>query len=294
MLTEVVQIIFFIVLFLLSFGIGLYLHIDDFRRAIQNPLNVTLGFIVRGLILPVLAFLIAQYFGMSQEMTIGLVLVVSCSGGVTSNFFTALAKGDVALSVSLTALSSISTILTTPIILSILFNFYSINPIEAQLNMLDIILKLFLLILLPTAIGMFLKSYLSNQITKRLYTIISGVSLVTLGAAIISQVFKYREFMVERFSAIGFPVLLLQISSILTMFFLSTLITRDRKSSIAIGLECSIQNCIQVLAVISLLGGIASEEPALYYGVLMYLTEFLFVYLFRNELIGGFFFPQRA
>lgn len=286
MISQIVNTIFLIVLFSLSFGIGLSLVIDDFKRAILNPVNVIIGFFIRGLLLPLFAFIISRLFEMPPELTIGLVLVVSCSGGVTSNLFTSVAGGDVALSVTLTALSSISTIITAPIVLSLLLRFYNINPIEAPFSMVDIIGKLFLLIIVPIAGGMFVQRYLSKQLSKKIYTVINTISLVTLVLAIISQAIKYRHFIADKFVSVGIPVILLQFISIVVMFSLAFIVTKNRKSSIAIGLESTVQNCIQVLAVVPLLGGLASEDPVLYYGVFMYVTVLFSIFIFKKWNFG--------
>ena len=150
---------------MLTLGFGL--TIQDFLRIIKIPKDFLIGFICQLILLPIVAFIIILLLNPIPELAIGLILIACAPGGVTSNVITKFANGDVALSVSLTAVTSLVSIITVPLIIFNSINFFEIDDISKDISMLGIALKMFFVVTVPVIIGMIIRHFAENFVISR-------------------------------------------------------------------------------------------------------------------------------
>ena len=207
-----------IALAIIMFTLGLGLTIDDFTRVFKNPRNFLVGFICQLVFLPFVAFVIAK-FSLPPELAIGLMIIAIAPGGVTSNILTSYAKGDVALSISLTAVMSLLSVITVPIILGVSIALLSDNSL-GSISVINIALKMFLIVTVPVLLGMIVRRYLSNftKLVENKAKIFSTVLFVLiLFGAILSE----RQNIIEYFALSGIAVLILNALMMFIAFYWS-------------------------------------------------------------------------
>ena len=174
-----------IALAFIMFSLGLGLSISDFARIFIKPKEFFVGFVSQLIILPIVALILMSLYGhVSPEIAIGVMILAAAPGGATSNILTSFAKGDVALSISLTAVISILSVITIPLILGISLSLLGTNLANEGISLIDIALKMFLIVTVPVLIGMLLKNILSSfeGIAKKISTVL--FFLVLLGAVL--------------------------------------------------------------------------------------------------------------
>ena len=270
---------------IIMFGLGLSLAVADFSRVLIYPKIVLLGLVCQMLVLPAICFGIAIVFDLTPEIAIGLILLSASPGGVTSNFFTHLAKGDVVLSITLTAVASLLCILTLPIIVNFSMQFFMEESKYIPLEF-SKVLQIFAIILLPVTLGMFLRKK-NSSLTDKLQKPVKIFSILFLVALILMQVIRERENIGSFWRQTGMAVLSFNIISILIGFFIPWLIKAPLQQSIAISMGSCIRNgalAITIALSPSLLNNSTMSIPAAFYSLVMYFTAFLFVYIISNRL----------
>tara|TARA_Y100000589_G_C27086191_1_gene601865 strand:+ start:58 stop:924 length:867 start_codon:yes stop_codon:yes gene_type:complete len=265
-------------------GMGLSLTKEDFKRVLKYPKAVFLGFVNQIILLPLIAFGLIKLFEVSNHIAIGVMILSACPGGPTSNLVTHLAKGDTALSVTLTAINSVITIITIPLIVSFAVGEFPL-PLEkgevvSQLGVIDVaspaageIFKmLFAIIALPLIIGMVFKSKKPQSAAKLDKPVrVAGtiiIIIVILGIAI-----KYRENLVELISESFVIVISLNIATMLIGFFTAKMFKLKFKQALTICLESGNQNGTLAISVSSLIKTkLGLAFPAAVYSLFMYFT----------------------
>ena len=144
-------------LFIIMLGMGLSLVTADFKRIITYPKAVAVGLFNQLILLPVIAFVIVSVFPTKPEIAIGIMILAACPGGATSNLIAHLAKGDTALSVSLTAMSSFITLLTIPFIVNFSLSYFAVTGQNVQLDVIKTIIQILVIVVIPIVIGMFIR-----------------------------------------------------------------------------------------------------------------------------------------
>jgi Predicted Na+-dependent transporter len=232
----VTDIVLPIALAFIMFSLGLGLSISDFTRIFLKPKEFLVGFISQLILLPIVALILVYIWPLSPEIAIGVMILAAAPGGATSNILTSFAKGDVALSISLTAVISILSVITIPLILGISLSILGTNLTSEGISLIDIALKMFLIVTIPVLIGMLLKNILSpfENIAKKISTFL--FFLVLLGA-----VLAERENVVAYFAEAGFITLVLNIAMMLLAYYLSKSFISDVSQQKAITLECGLQ-----------------------------------------------------
>jgi len=265
-------------LIIIMLGMGLSLVIDDFKRIIVYPKAIFVGLTNQLIILPILGFAIASLFPLRPEIAIGIMILAACPGGPTSNLIAHLAKGDTALSVSLTALSSFITILTIPFIVNFALIHFLREGQVVRLNVLETIIQIFVIIVIPVGIGMLIR-YLKEDFALRMAKPVRTASGIVIALVIIGIVIKEKENFVSYFQQAGLVALALNVATMTVGYFSSRLFKIIDKRAVSISIESGIQNgtLAITIAVVLLNNAEFAIAPAIY-SLLMFFTGGVAIY----------------
>jgi BASS family bile acid:Na+ symporter len=267
-------------LFIIMLGMGLGLTLEDFRRILIYPKGVFLGLGAQLLFLPIVGFALASLWQLSPELAVGLIILAACPGGPTSNLITFLAKGNVALSVTLTAISSLITVFTIPLVVNVAMRTFMGKETALQLPLLATMLQISLITILPVAIGMVLRQR-NPSASARSEHWVKWLSLLFLGLIIAGVLLRERANVADFFLQVGAVTLALMAISMLLGYGLAAFGRLDRRSATAITIEVGIQNgtlAITIASASSFLNAPAMAIPAATYSLLMFLVSGLFAW----------------
>jgi len=259
-------------------GLGLSLTIDDFKRVVIYPKAVIIGLVCQMLILPAVCFFIAIGFNLSPELAVGLMLLSAAPGGPTANLYSHLAKGDVALNVSLTAVNSVLALFTLPFIVNFAIAYFMQTDQVVPMQFKKVI-EVCMIVLVPVAIGMLVRSK-SPSLALKLDKPVKIASAVFLALIIILAVLKEKEHIVQFFQEIGIAALLFNLLSMGLGYFIPQLFNIRKKQAIAIGMEIGIHNgTLAIYIALSVIGNSAMSIPSAVYSLIMFFTAALFGFL---------------
>ena len=266
-------------LFIIMIGMGLSLTFDDFRRILKYPKAVFLGFLNQIILLPIIGYVLIVVFNLDTTIAMGIMILAACPGGATSNLVTHIAKGDTALSVTLTAVNSIITIFTIPLIVNFgLSQFMTgANTIEAPVG--KIIGSLFVVIAIPLTIGMLIKRF-SNQFAGRMDKPVRIASAIVLVLVIVGIMIKEKENLISFFEQALLYTFLLNATTMLIGYVSSRVSNLDFRQSLTISIESGSQN--GTLAIHVAVVSLASSELAIVaavYSLVMYATAIVPVWI---------------
>lgn len=272
-------------LFIIMMGMGLSLTIEDFRRVLKYPKAVFLGFLNQIILLPVIAFTLIQLMGVAPEIAVGIMILAACPGGPTSNMVTLLAKGDTALSVSLTAVNSIVTLFSIPLIVNFAVTYFMGDSTTVSAPIGTIAGSLVVVIAIPLTVGMLIKRYKSTFADKmeRPVRIASGLVLVLV---IVGLVIKERANFVDYFERSMWIVIALNITTMVVGFIIAKIFKLNFKQALTICIESGNQNGTLAIhvAVVSLARPDFAIAAAVY-SLLMYVTATVPVF-WGNKRLG--------
>ena len=265
-------------LIIIMWGMGLSLVLDDFKRILSYPKAVIIGLSNQLLILPLIGFALASLFSVSSEIAIGIMILAACPGGPTSNLIAHLAKGDTALSVSLTAVSSLISIITIPFVINFALSTFIQEGQMIQLNIPTTILQIFAIVIIPVSIGIFMNHkfpHFSNKMEKP----VRIASALVLGLVIIGIIIKERHKMGGYFEEAGLIALSLNIISMAVGFISARLLKVSKKQSISISIESGIQNgTMAIMIATTLLSNTAFAVAPAIYSIIMFFTGGAVIY----------------
>lgn len=264
------KIFLIVALFIIMIGMGLSLTTADFKRVLRFPKAVFIGFLNQIILLPLIAFGLTQFFDVSNEIAIGVMILSACPGGPTSNLVTHLAKGDTALSVTLTAVNSVVTIITIPIIVNFALGEFTSSGDEIVSPIKDIIGALLAIIAVPLTIGMIVKHKKPN-VAARMDKPVRIASTLIIILVIVGIVIKERAQLVERVSESFAIVFTLNVATMLLGYITARFARLSFKQALAICLESGNQNGTLAIQISSLIN-IAYGFPAAVYSLFMYFT----------------------
>ena len=271
-----------IALAFIMFTLGLGLSFSDFTKVAKNPKNFLIGLVSQLIFLPIVALIIVFIWPLQPELAIGLILIAAAPGGVTSNILTSFAKGDVALSISLTAIMSLLSVISVPIVLGVSMGFISDKTL-GSISLTGIALSMFLIVTLPVLLGMIFwasLSYLTKLIERPAKLISTLLFILVLIGAIVAE----RENLIEYFSQTGLVVLLLNILMMVIAYYWAKAFGTGPAQQKAISLECGLQNgTLAIFVGTSVFGGGLYIIPAATYSVTMYLTSLIFIYFIKKS-----------
>ncbi|MDG6777488.1 bile acid:sodium symporter family protein [Thiomicrorhabdus sp. zzn3] len=265
-------------LFLIMFGMGLSLKVADFKAVVRAPKAVSIGLLGQMILLPLIAFAIAVILQLPEEVAVGLMIIALAPGGATSNMFTYLAKGDVSLSISLTALVSLITPFTIPIISALSMTYFMGNSTEFSLPIVQTIVQLLVITVIPVALGMLVLSRWPNAATK-IEQILKWFAVLFLLLIIALIVLKNANNMASFFAQAGIATLLLNASVLLLGYQIAKWAKLNHPQAVSIGFEVGIQNGTLALVVAgTLIGNSAMMIPAVTYSLLMFVSGAAFAW----------------
>ena len=266
----------------IMFTLGLVLTFSDFARVAKMPKNFLIGLVSQLVFLPLVALIIVFVWPLQPELAIGLILIAAAPGGVTSNILTSFAKGDVALSISLTAVMSLLSVISVPLVLGISMGLISDNSL-GSISLTSIAISMFLIVTLPVLLGMIFRASLS-YLTKRIEKIAKILSTALFVLVLIGAILAERQNLVEYFAQTGLVVLILNILMMTIAYYWAKLFSSGRPQLKAISLECGLQNgTLAIFVGTSVFGGGLYIVPAATYSVIMYLTSLIFIYFIRKR-----------
>ena len=279
---EIVTKIAPIVLAIIMLGLGLGLSVKDFTRVARNPKDFFVGFVCQLILLPIVAFCIAIVLNLPAPLAVGLMIIAAAPGGVTSNVLTKFANGDVALSITLTAVVSLLSILSVPLIVITSADLLGVT-ISSDISMVGIALKMASVVTVPVIIGMVIRGLAENFISSKINIInkLTGWLFVIVFAAIwIEEKDNILTYLAEA----GLAVLILNVVMMTSAYFIAKKFISGIPQQKCIALECGLQNGTLAVFVATLIfDDIAYVVPTGAYALLMYITGFIFIYILRKS-----------
>ncbi len=278
---EIVTNIAPVCLAIIMFGLGLGLTLGDFTRVLKNPRDFFVGFLCQVILLPIIAFILINIISLTPEIALGVMVIAAAPGGVTSNILTKFADGDVALSVSLTAIVSLLSILIVPLIVFSSAEFIGIE-IAKNISMLNIALKMFFVVTVPVIFGMIVRSLMTDFIISKTL-LIQRLSIILFLVVFIAIWIEEWDKIVSFITRAGLVTFILN----LTMIFLGYYIAKFFASGVAqrkcISLECGLQNgTLAVFVTTQLFEDIVFMVPTAAYALIMFCTSIIFVLIVRK------------
>ncbi|MDR6992021.1 bile acid:sodium symporter family protein [Luteimonas sp. 3794] len=259
----------------IMFGLGLGLTLEDFRRVARYPRAVLIGLALQIGVLPWAALGLALLFRLPPELAVGLMLLAASPGGATANIYSHIARGDVALNITLTAVNSVLCLLTLPIILDLSLEFFLgagqyVPPPTRK------IVEVALIILLPVSIGMLVRAF-ATGFASRMEKPIRLLSVVVLALLIVAAVASTWDTLLAYFAAVGIACLLFNLVSMGTGYAAPRALKLPRRQAIAIAMEIGIHNgTLAIFIALSVLGNATMSAPAAVYSLLMFFTAAAF------------------
>ncbi|MDA9107757.1 bile acid:sodium symporter family protein [Candidatus Pelagibacter sp.] len=279
---EIVTKIAPICLALIMLGLGLGLSVKDFTRILRVPKDFFVGFFSQLVILPIVALGIALILNLPAPIAVGLMIIAAAPGGVTSNVLTKFANGDVALSISLTAIVSLISIVSVPFVVITSADILGVS-ISSDISMTGIALKMALVVTVPVVIGMTIRGFAENFISSKINIInkITGWLFVIVFAAIwIEEKDNILTYLAEA----GLAVLILNVIMMTIAYFIAKKFVSGIAQQKCIALECGLQNGTLAVFVATLMfDDIAYMIPTAAYALIMYITGFIFIYILRKS-----------
>ena len=281
---EVVTKIAPILLALIMLGLGLGLKIEDFTRVLKNPKDFFVGFFSQLIILPLVAYILIIILKTPPEIAIGVMIIAAAPGGVTSNILTKFANGDVALSITLTAVISLISIITVPLIIFTSADLFGITNISQNVSMTGIALKMFLVVTVPVILGMIIRKFAENFVTSKI-KIFEKLNMVLFIIFFIAAFYEERESFINFLMQAGFITLILNITMMIVAYYLGKTFASGIKQQKCIALECGLQNGTLAIFVSTQIFStdIVYITPTAAYALIMYITGFIFVFLLKNK-----------
>jgi bile acid:Na+ symporter, BASS family len=269
-------------LFAIMFSLGLGLGMADFRRIWSQPRDFLAGVVAQMVLLPMVAFAIAVIWAPAPALAVGLIIIAAAPGGVTSNLLTRYAGGDTALSISLTAVTSLAAMVTVPLIVFLALEHF-VGPVAAaEMSMTGIAMRMFGIVAVPVVLGMALRSF-RPALAARWRGVLDPLSGVLFAIVVAAAIWVERENIVTYFAAAGLATLALNLTMMALAFWGAILIGCGRPQRIALSLECGLQNGTLAIAVVAAIGlDAAFAVPAAIYSLLMFVTALGFMVLVRS------------
>lgn len=280
LVTLVNSVIIPICLFLIMMGMGLTLVTNDFKRVLKYPKAVGIGLTNQLILLPIIGFALANIMPLRPEYAVGVMLLVLCPGGTTSNLFTYLAKGDVALSVTMTAIASVITVFTIPIVLSFSLIYFMGSGSAFELPVLKTVLTLVLLTIVPISIGMLIKRY-APRVADRSQVYVSRFGVLFLTFLVLFLGYVQRDIIVDAFIATGPVSIILNLSTMALGYYSSKWFGLNLAQRTSVTLEVGLQNStLSIFMALTLLSNYDMSMMPAIYTLVMFLTAGILVRIF--------------
>lgn len=272
-----------ICIFLIMMGMGLSLVPDDFKRVVKYPKAVSVGLINQLLFLPIIGFALANFMPLEPEYAVGVMLLVLCPGGTTSNMFSHLAKGDVALSVTMTAVASLITVFSIPVVLNLSLKYFMGTGNEFQLPIMATMISLMKLTIVPIVIGMIIKAF-APKFAQSTQVHVSRFGILFLTLLLIFLTYLQQEIVIDAFIATGPVSLILNLSTMALGYYSSHWFNLNPAQTTSITIEVGLQNStLSMFMALTLLANYKMSFTPAIYTLVMLFTAGILVRYFRSK-----------
>jgi len=278
---EIAKTIAPVCLAIIMFGLGLGLTVADFTRLLKIPRDFIVGFFGQVILLPIVAFILIQIISLPPEIALGTMIIAAAPGGVMSNILTKFANGDVALSISLTAVVSLISVITVPLIVYNSAGFLGIEIVK-EISMLNIALKMFVAVTVPVIFGMIVRALMTDFIVSKTLLVqrLSLILFLVIFAAIWVEEWDRITSFIQR---AGLIALILNLTMIFLGYYLAKYLTSGVEQRKCISLECGLQNGTLALFVTTqLFDDVVFAVPTAAYALIMFTTATIFVLIVRK------------
>ena len=278
---EIAKTIAPVCLAIIMFGLGLGLTVADFKRVITIPRDFLIGFFGQVIILPIIAFILIHIISMPPEIALGVMVIAAAPGGVTSNILTKFANGDVALSVTLTAVVSLISVITVPLIVYNSASFLGFE-ITKEISMINIAVKMFFVVTVPVIFGMIVRSFMTDFIVSKTL-LIQRLSVILFLVVFISIWVEEWDRIISFITRAGLVAFILNITMIFIGYYMAKFLASGLEQRKCISLECGLQNgTLAVFVATQLFDDIVFMVPTAAYALIMFVTSIIFVLIVRK------------
>ena len=270
-----------ICLAIIMFGLGLGLTVQDFLRVIKNPKDFIIGFLSQVILLPIVAIILISLISLPTEIAMGVMIIAAAPGGVTSNILTKFADGDVALSVTLTAVVSLMCILTVPLIIFNTANYLGLEIVK-EISMMNIAIKMFFVVTVPVLFGMIVRSLMTEFIISKTL-LIQRLSVILFLVVFISIWIEEWDRIISFLTRAGLIAFILNLTMIFLGYYIAKIFASGISQRKCISLECGLQNgTLAVFVATQLFDDIVYMVPTAAYALIMFVTSIIFVLIVRK------------
>ncbi len=264
----------------IMFSLGLGLSLSDFTRVFFKPRDFLIGLFFQIIVLPIVALIIVMFWPLSPELAIGVMILAAAPGGVTSNVLTSFAKGNIALSISLTAINSILCVITVPLILMISISVLDFTKfINEGQSLFSVASQMFLIVTIPVIVGVLLSRILSS-----FEKIAKNISIILFVLVLIGAILSQRENVVSYFVQAGLVMLFLNVIMIIIVYFLSRSFNASKETFRCWLMEVGLQNgTLAIVVANTFFASTVYLIPAAIYSLIMYATALPLIYFLRRN-----------
>ena len=263
----------------IMFSLGLGLSLSDFTRVFFKPRDFLIGLFFQIIILPIVALLIVMFWPLSPELAIGVMILAAAPGGVTSNVLTSFAKGNIALSISLTAINSILCVITVPLILMISLSVLDMGSINEGQSLFSVASQMFLIVTIPVIVGVLLRGVLSS-----FEKIAKNISIILFVLVLIGAILSQRENVITYFAQAGLVMLFLNIIMMIIVYLLSNTFKSSKETFRCWLMEVGLQNgTLAIVVANTFFASTVYLIPAAIYSLIMYATALPLIYFLRRN-----------
>ena len=267
---------------LIMLALGMGLTVQDFTRVVKQPKDFLVGLACQLIFLPIIAFALVFILDTPVELAVGLMIIAAAPGGVTSNILTKFANGDVALSISLTAIISLLSIITVPFIIFKSIDLLNASASTNEISMTGISIKMFLVVTLPVILGMIIRRFANNFVSSNEKTT-QTISLILFLIVLFGAIIQERTNIVPYMMKAGTITFLLNIVMMLIGFYVAKVFATGIQQRKCISLECGLQNgTLAIFVATQIFNDVVFIIPAAIYSLIMFATSLIFVFLIKK------------
>jgi BASS family bile acid:Na+ symporter len=268
---------------LIMLGLGMSLTIQDFLRVIKTPKDFIVGFICQMILLPIVAFTLIKLLNTPLELALGVMIIAAAPGGVTSNILSKFANGDVALSISLTAIISLVSVITVPFIIFLSIDLLNIDYVSKEISMIDISLKMFFIVTIPVIIGMITRHFAESFINRNVL-LIQRLSIALFILIFIAIYIEEWDNIVSFIARAGLIALTLNIVMMVVGFYVAKFFASGVAQQKTISLECGLQNgTLAVFVGTQIFDKMVYIVPTAAYALVMMITSLIFLFIIKKN-----------
>ncbi len=270
----------------IMFALGLGLTMNDFARVARQPKDFLVGAVSQVVLLPLVGFILVTIWPVSPEIALGVMIIAAAPGGVTSNLLAAFGRGDVALSISLTAIISLLSVLTIPLIVVFSYGHFFGEAVSGEVSVARVAISVFLIVTIPVLIGLAVRRY-AEGFADLFEPVARNISAILFVLVLLGAIFQERNNIVEFYAEAGLITLVLNVVMLALAWLLGSVFGSDLPQRITISIECGLQNGTLAITVATLLfGGGAVVIPAATYSLTMFATALIFIFFLRRNIVS--------